>query len=241
MTISGAAGRRSREVRSSDCSEIHQGAGLQRRRVQTARPSSRLGTDIPAGWARIVGQCSLDVRSCEGKQTNGRHKKVPAARMGCSLDGPPACRLVRRLLVRPINRQAFVNPVDVVSICRVALDFRAWATPNNRWQSSNGLVGHIPRVTAPLHGSAATLREGPSRCGPSRIEPMARRRMDAIRRTDRTYYFIRPPDEPSVPRRKARVKIDYDRELRDLANKGRCLIQNARRVQCGRPTAQTMR
>jgi len=43
-----------------------------------------------------------------------------------------------------MNRQAFVNPVDVVSICRVALDFRAWATPNNRWQSSNGLVGHIP-------------------------------------------------------------------------------------------------
>ena len=70
---------------------------------------------------------------------------------------------------------------------------------------------------------------------------MARRRMDAIRRTDRTYYFIRPPDEPSVPRQQARVKIDCDRELRDLANKGRCLFRNARRVQCGRPTAQTMR
>jgi hypothetical protein len=39
-------------------------------------------TTIPAGWARIVGQCSLDVRSCEAKQTNGRHKKVPAARKG---------------------------------------------------------------------------------------------------------------------------------------------------------------
>ena len=70
---------------------------------------------------------------------------------------------------------------------------------------------------------------------------MARRRMDTIRRTDRTYYFIRPPDVPSVPRRQARVKIDYDRELRDLANKGLRLFRNARRVQCGRPTAQTMR
>ena len=48
---------------------------------------------------------------------------------------------------------------------------------------------------------------------------MARRRMDKIRRADRTYYFIRPPDEPSAPRRRVRVKIDYDRELRDLANK----------------------
>ena len=69
---------------------------------------------------------------------------------------------------------------------------------------------------------------------------MARRRMDAIRRTDQTYYFIRPPDEPSVPRRQARQN-GTDRELRDLANKGRCLFRNARRVQCGRPTAQTMR
>ena len=48
---------------------------------------------------------------------------------------------------------------------------------------------------------------------------MARRRMDTIRRADRTYYFTRPPDEPSAPRRRVRVKIDYERELRDLANK----------------------
>jgi hypothetical protein len=43
--------------------------------------------------------------------------------------------------------------------------------------------------------------------------------MDTIRRADRTYYFTRPPDEPSAPRRRVRVKIDYERELRDLANK----------------------
>jgi hypothetical protein len=46
-----------------------------------------------------------------------------------------------------------------------------------------------PRATAPLQGSAATLREGPNRRGPSRIEPMARRRIDTIRRTDRTYFI----------------------------------------------------
>jgi hypothetical protein len=48
---------------------------------------------------------------------------------------------------------------------------------------------------------------------------MARRRIDEIRRADRTHYFIRPPSEPPAPRRWVRVKIDYDRELRDLANK----------------------